>query len=195
MAALAARSWSEVEICDLILCEVSQGNTMQRLTEMSQGLVDSTHAGFADTMHTFEMQAGQLTVQERLVKEARDEVPRMSDEITSILADCRSFVLETRAETEATRTTTETAQTTMGVQVQELHDRQQAIATRVVQVTRWLATSEIAGVTEKIAQIEVSLLDLEFHSERCFDEIGSALTAAQSTAAATASEELARQVS
>ena len=87
MAALAARSCSKGEICQLIFREVSQGNTMQRFTEMSQGFVDNTHSHFADTMRAFENQAGQITVQERLVKDARDEVTRMSDEITQILTD------------------------------------------------------------------------------------------------------------
>ena len=55
---MEARSWSMDEICQLILREVSQGDTMQRLNEMTSGQVALTQSAFADTLRQFEIQAG-----------------------------------------------------------------------------------------------------------------------------------------
>ena len=134
---------------------------MQRLTKMSQGLVHNTHSHLADTMRAFENQAGQITVQERLVKDARDEVTRMSDEIIQIFADCRYFVLEARTESEATKTSSEATKAAMDAQDQGLHDRQLEIATRVGQVTDWLANTETVGVAEHVAKFELNFQGLE----------------------------------
>ena len=65
-----ARSWSEDELCWLILRVVSSGTTMQRLNEMTSGQVALTQSAFADTLRQFEIQAGQITAQEREIKRA-----------------------------------------------------------------------------------------------------------------------------
>ena len=84
--ALEIRSWSEHDICQLILREVTSGNTMQRLNEMTSGQVAMTQSAFADTLRQFEIQAGQITVQEREIKRAEEEVKK-------ILEDGQAFVV------------------------------------------------------------------------------------------------------
>ena len=77
------KTWTEVEIRDLIQIEVFMGQTMQVFNaaitsgelSSSVGQVAATaHAGFTDTMRAFEIQAGQITVQEREIKRASDEI-------------------------------------------------------------------------------------------------------------------------
>ena len=89
---MEARSWSMDEICQLILREVSQGDTMQRLNEMTSGQVALTQSAFADTLRQFEIQAGQITLQEREIKRAEEE------EVKKILEDGQAFVAQTQAE-------------------------------------------------------------------------------------------------
>ena len=123
MAALSAKSWSEDEICHLILREVSQGGTMQRLNEMSQAQVSATQTGFADTLRAFEIQAGQITVQVREIKRAKEEVQ-------GILADGCAFVAQTQADFLNTKNE-------MIQQLDAIHTKQQDIV-RLVVACLWL---------------------------------------------------------
>ena len=88
---LEVRTWSEHDICQLILREVTSGTTMQRLNEMTSGQVTQTQSAFADTLRQLELQANQITVQER-------EIKRAEEEVTKILEDGQTFVTQTKAE-------------------------------------------------------------------------------------------------
>ena len=121
---MEARSWTENEIRQLIFNEVTAGATMQKLNDSAKTLVDSTHAGFvetmglhAETMRNLEVPASRIVVQEREMKTMRDEVSR-------ILEDSRTFVSRTEAEQHEAR-----SKLLLGVE--SLHAKQQSIVSFV----------------------------------------------------------------
>ena len=129
---------------------------------MSQSQVNATHAGFADTMRVFEIQAGQITVQEREIKRARDE-------IESILGDCRAFVTQTQAQAAV-------AKTEMIQQVEALHAKPQNIVKFVDDVPEAVIAlqEKLNAVTEWCA---VNSLDTVPVAVICLQEKLDALTA------------------
>ena len=118
------------DICQLILREVSQGDTMQRLNEMTSGQVALTQSAFADTLRQFEIQAGQITVQEREIKRAEEEVKKMFE-------DGQAFVAQTQAELLSTKT--EIIQ-----QLESIHSQQREI----VQFVDGMPKSEVVESLE-----------------------------------------------
>ena len=100
---MAAREWSEQNICQLIYQEVTAGATMQQLNDSAKTLVDGTHAGFvemmglhSETMRNLEVLASRIVVKDR-------EMKTMRDEVSHVLEDSRSFVTQTEAEQTAAR--------------------------------------------------------------------------------------------
>ena len=114
---MEARPWSEQEICQLIFREVSQGDTMQRLNEMTSGQVALTQSAFADTLRQFEIQAGQITVQEREIKRAEEEVKKILEDGQAVVAQSQAELLSTKAE--------------MAQQLESIHSQQRDIVTFV----------------------------------------------------------------
>ena len=146
---MEARSWTQQEIRELIQIEVSIGLTMVILKsaitsgELSTnvGQVAATaHAALADTIRAFQMTTGQITVQER-------EINKASDEIARILGDCRTFV-------EQTQTQAVTSRTEMIQRVEALHAKQQDIV------------KFVDGVPETVAALQEKLRTI---SDWCAD--------------------------
>ena len=151
-----ARTWTEAEIRNLIQIEVSTRQTMVILNaaiatgELSNsvGQVAATaHAVFADTIRALEIQAGQITVQEREIKKASDEIAR-------ILGDSHTFVAETRAQADASKT--ELIQ-----QVEALHAKQQDIVKFVDGVPE-----TVAVLQEKLNSIPAPASFTDFRPDR-----------------------------
>ena len=158
--------------------------TSKELSNSVGQVAATAHAGFANTMHAFEIQAGQITVREREIKKASDEIHR-------ILADCRTFVQQTRDEANS-------ASVAMLLETQALHEKQQAIVKFVEGVpdtvaglkanldgvTARLSSSNLEGVGNWFAQVEVSYEKLEARVFRRLDEgLRAATVAAGSTGA------------
>ena len=119
---MESRSWTEQELRTLIFNEVTAGVTLQHLNESVRTLVDGTHAGFvetmglhAETMKNLELQASRSVVQERDMKQMRDEVSRIRE-------DSRTFVFRTEAEHNE-------ALSKLLLEVEGLHAKQQSIVT------------------------------------------------------------------
>ena len=106
MAALEARSWSDQQVCQLILAEVRSVETYQAVATAIGNIVAETYA-------TFEAQVSQITIQERQVK-------TNADEIGSVLEECRTFVQQTRDESN-------TAKLSMTAEVNTLQTKLQDI--------------------------------------------------------------------
>ena len=81
---MPAREWSEADIRQLIFQEVSSDETMRHSSASTQGLVDTTHEGFAETMRAFEIQAGQITAQGRNFQQDLDEMRGLLNELQTV---------------------------------------------------------------------------------------------------------------
>ena len=96
-----------------------------------------------------------------------------------------------RTENAAAKTSSEATKVAMDAQVQGLHDRQQEIATRVTQVTSWLATTKIVGVAAQVAQTQAQVAQVKLNLQQAqlgFQEVESGLeTKVRELSAAVAS--------
>ena len=132
---------------------------MQRLNEMSQAQVTATQTGFADTLRAFEIQAGQITVQEREIKRAKEEVE-------GILADGRAFVAQTQADILNTKNE-------MLQQLESIHSQQRdfvqfvdgmpksedasALKTKLHAIDQWCNVNSLETVPVTVIRIQESL--------------------------------------
>ena len=119
-------------------------------------------------MRNFEMQASQIVIQERNMK-------NVSDEIVRILDDSRIFVMGTKAEQVE-------AKSTMILEVQALHEKQLTkLKTQLVTVNAWLAPNQFEDAAVKIQQVELNVLEPEADVERTFQELSAAVAAVRAT--------------
>ena len=65
---MAAREWSENDVRQMIFDEVTSREAMRPLNESIKVLVDETRAEFSETIRNLEVQASQIVIQERDMK-------------------------------------------------------------------------------------------------------------------------------